>query len=115
MACKHPSGEESDEPATRKSDVEPRHPKRQCVMQFSDELLTDWQKAVLSNNDRLEILVTICEGKTTPKKIADALGKSLRQVSYHVGVLHKRDLIEEDPSGQRTAAEDRFYRAALHA
>ncbi len=114
MACRHSGGDDSNEPA-RSWGAESPHPKRRCVVRFSDELLDDWQRAALSNDERVEILMTICEGRTTPKRIADALGKPLRRVKYHVGVLHNRDLIEEDPLGQRTAAEDRLYRAVVSA
>lgn len=64
----------------------------------------------LSNLLRVEIFAILLDRVASPKEVAAELDEHLPSVSYHVGVLRKCGVIEEDHTIPRRGAVEHFYR-----
>ncbi len=69
----------------------------------------------LSNPLRARALHLIAEGVDSPRAIAEALGKDVRGVAYHVRVLHELGCIELTDTHQRRGAVEHVYRVTGRA
>jgi DNA-binding transcriptional ArsR family regulator len=95
-----PSKKKSDATAKRKRKPKP-----------SPDFVNYKHMRALSKRVRVEILAILCERVASPKEIAEALDEGLSQVSYHIQILRKCQLIELDHKAQRRGAIEHFYRA----
>jgi DNA-binding transcriptional ArsR family regulator len=65
----------------------------------------------LSHPLRLRILVVLNQGVASPSEIADELGESLGNISYHIKILEERGAIEMVKTQHVRGAVQHFYRA----
>lgn len=79
----------------------------------SRPLLNYRQMQALSNEERVRIFALLCEGEGSPKAISKELDEGLSQVSYHVSVLSKCNLITLVRTEPRRGAVEHFYEAAV--
>ena len=70
----------------------------------------DATKAV-SHPLRAAVLDAFNDGARSPRSVADELGESLKNVSYHVAVLRDLGAIELVDTRPRRGALEHFYRA----
>lgn len=62
---------------------------------------------------RREILKTMADGESSPRDLADTLGRQLSNVSYHVRVLVDCDVLELVRTKQVRGSMQHFYRALI--
>jgi DNA-binding transcriptional ArsR family regulator len=77
----------------------------------SEALLNYAHMKAFSKPLRVRILAILAERVASPKEIAQELREGLSQVSYHVAVLRKCDLIAEEYKVPRRGTVEHFYRA----
>jgi predicted transcriptional regulator len=64
----------------------------------------------LAHAIRRDIIRALADGHTTPKGIAEVIGKPLGVVAYHVRMLRDYGLIEVERTEPRRGALQHFYR-----